>query len=148
MKPIAVSLVLLLAAAAAPAQDSKSYARMGQATWSAFECSALAGHLKNSSEQQRLFAYGLAQGRDFIAAVRAGKVTREDLESGVPIGLLFLLEGPSADFMLGRIFESAMSHALDDVFKTADHFNDDEIQQQLASTKFLTSNCRLVGAAR
>jgi hypothetical protein len=148
MNRTALSLLLVLSSVGASAQSSEEYAQMGQATWSAFECSALAAHLKNSKEQERLFQFGLSQGKAFIEAVQSGKVKKEDLSKGVPIGLLWLLEGPSPDFMLGRIFESAMDHALDDVFKTKDRINDDAVQQLLAADKFRASNCQLVGAAR
>jgi hypothetical protein len=130
------------------AKDSTIYAQMAKATWSAFECSSLASKLKKPAEQERLFSFGYKQGKEFIAALQARKIKREDLSSNVPVGVLFLLEGPTSDFMLGRIYESAQDHALKDVYQVGDHFNNDEEQEFAASSKFASSNCQLIRSGR
>jgi hypothetical protein len=128
------------------ANDSLEKALAGRAAWSAFECSVLASKLKNGKESDRLFRYGYKQGRIFIAAIQAKEITREHLSSQVPTVVLALLEGPSADFMLGRIFESAMKHVLDEVHGTnAGRYNPDELQNTLATGKFYKLNCPLIG---
>lgn len=118
---------------------------MGKAAWSAFECSALAEKSKNTKEQERLFKYGYAQGLKFIEAIQAEKIEREDLSKGVPLMMLLLLQGPTPDFMLGRVFEGALDSALEDVFKTGEHFNSDEMQETIAKNKFWKQNCQLIG---
>lgn len=130
------------------AQDSANYAQMAHATWSAFECSSLASKLKKPTEQERLFKFGYSQGKDFIAALQAGKIKREDLSSNAPAGVLFLLEGPTPDFMLGRIYESAQENAFKEVYRVGDQFNTEEEQELAASIKFASSNCQLVGSGR
>lgn len=127
------------------AESSSEYAAMGKATWSAFECSALAEKSKNQKEQERLFKYGYAQGLKFISAIQSGKVKREDLSKGAPMMMLLLLQGPTPDFMLGRVFESALDSALGDVFKTGEQFNSDEMQETIAKNKFWKQNCQLIG---
>ena len=127
------------------AASSSEYADMGMAAWSAFECSALAGISKNTKEQELLFKYGYAQGLKFIEAIQAEKVEREDLSKGVPTMMLLLLQGPTPDFMLGRVFEGAVGSALEDVFKTDDRFNSDKIQEIIAKDKFWKQNCQLIG---
>jgi len=127
------------------AESSSEYAATGKAAWSAFECSALAEKSKKPKEQERLFKYGYAQGLKFINAIQSEKVKREDLSKGVPMMMLLLLQGPTPDFMLGRVFESAVDSALDDVFKTGEQFNSDEMQETIAKNKFWKQNCQLIG---
>lgn len=134
-----------LAATGAQAQSSPELAAMGLATWSAFECSTLAAKTKNAKEQERLFLYGYRQGQTFIAAVRAGKIDRKDLSSVVPVFVMLLLEGPTTDFMLGRIYEYAQRNVLKDVLTTEQELNTDDVQTRLAQSKFLKANCGLIG---
>ena len=143
---LAVAAPLVLALGVAVAQSSKDYASMGLATWSAFECSSLASKSKQSKEQERLFLFGFKQGQTFVDAVRAGKVDKKDMNSEVPIGVLFLLQGPSTDFILGRIYEAAQDEALKDVFGPAGQMNSNELQLVIAQNKFRKSNCSLLGA--
>jgi len=104
----------------------------------------LAEKSKNPKEQERLFKYGYAQGLKFINAIQSEKVKREDISKSVPMMILLLLQGPTPDFMLGRVFESALDSALDDVFKTAEQFNSDEMQETIAKNKFWKQNCQLI----
>ena len=124
---------------------SSEYAAMGKATWSAFECSVLAEKSKDPKEQERLFKYGYAQGLKFIEAIQKNKVKKEDLSNDAPLMMLLLLQGPTPDFMLGRVFEGALDSALEDVYKTGDQFNSDEIQETIAKNKYWEQNCQLVG---
>lgn len=127
------------------AANSSEYAAMGKAVWSAFECSALADNSKNPKKQKRLFKYGYAQGLKFIEAIQTEKVKREDLSKGVPLMMLLLLQGPTPDFMLGRVFEGALDSVLEDVYKTGEHFNSEETQESIAENKFWKQNCQLIG---
>lgn len=147
---IRLILIAMLGLLVSPAmaQDSATYAQMAKATWSAFECSSLASKLKKPTEQARLFKFGYSQGKDFIAALQTGKIKRDDLSSNAPVGILFLLEGPTPDFMLGRIYESAQDNALKEIYRVGDHFNTGEEQELAASNKFASSNCQLIGDAR
>jgi len=146
-KSTAVIVYMLMAAFSKPtyATSSSEYAAMGKATWSAFECSVLAEKSKNSKEQERLFKYGYSQGLKFIEAIQNNKVKREDLSSEAPLMMLLLLQGPTPDFMLGRVFEGALDSALKDVYKTVEQFNSDEMQETIAKNKFWKQNCQLIG---
>ncbi|MNB77589.1 hypothetical protein PS726_01830 [Pseudomonas fluorescens] len=145
---VLMAFLALSAAATVSAQDSKAYAQMATASWSAFECSSLASKAGKPKEQERLFLYGYEQGKTFISAVQAGKVEQKDLSSEAPWIMLLLLEGPSPDFMLGRIYESAQNSALKDVYKTGDQFNSDEEQIAIAANEFRKLNCQLIGNVR
>lgn len=136
---------MFIAGSPAFAQTSKDYAAMGAATWAAFECSSLAAHSKNAEQQERLFLYGYKKGQEFVKAALGNKVDRKDLLSDVPSGLVMLLEGPSIDFILGRVYESAQDNALKGVFLTNGELNSRELQVAYSETKFQKANCRLVG---
>jgi hypothetical protein len=63
-------LALLVLVGAVRAEDSREYAIMARAAWSAFECSSLASKSNDAKEQERLFLFGYDQGKQFIAAVQ------------------------------------------------------------------------------
>lgn len=124
---------------------SKEYATMGRQVFSAFQCSSWASINDDQAEAERLFMYGYEQGQKFLGALSAQKIKQEDISSQVPIGVTMLLQGPSEEFILGRIHSAAEEDALDEVFKTGDDFNDDELQKIIASNKYRDGNCELLG---
>lgn len=148
MRKFSVSVALVLsfgATAQAAEDDSRSRAARGQAVWAAFGCSALAAHLKNGTEQSRLFTYGLAQGRQFIQDVQDKRISPADISTTVPMGVINSLEGPSPDFMLGRVYAAASESALKDVFSVGGQWLDDAAQRMRAASKVSSQNCNLVG---
>ena len=126
------------------AESSKEYALMGKSTWSAFECSVLAGKIGNTKEQERLFLFGYEEGLKFINALKSNKIKRKDLSSEIPMAMKWSLQGPTSDFMLGRVFEVAMEYALKDVYKTDNNTYDVDMQKTIAKHKFSKSNCSLI----
>lgn len=126
-------------------QSSKEYAVMGIQASSAFRCSSWASEIDDQKEAKRLFMFGYEQGKKFIGALSAQKIKQEDLESEVPLVILMLLQGPSEDFMLGKIYQTIQESALEDVLKTGDDLNSDEVQKVIAGNKFRDSNCQLIG---
>lgn len=126
-------------------QSSKEYAMMGRDVWSAFECSSWASEINDTKEVERLFLFGYEQGKKFLDALNAGKIEQEDISQEVPIGVTMLLQGPSEEFILGRIYSFAEEEALGEVFKTGDDYNSKELQEIIASNKFQDGNCELVG---
>jgi hypothetical protein len=133
---------------AVQAQTSKDFAVMGRVAWAAFGCSSLAAQMKEQKEQERLFLLGYEQGKVFIEAAQAKKVERKDISEEVPIGMTLLLQGPTPDFMLGRVYESAQEEALKSVLRTNGNLNTDEVQASLARSTYTKQNCRLVRAVR
>lgn len=114
---------------------------MGRQIYSAFQCSSWASKNDNLKEAERLFIFGYEQGKKFINALTAQKIKEEDIFSEVPIGVTMLLQGPSTEFILGRIHSHAEEDALKEVYKTGNNFNSNEIQKSIASNKFLDGNC-------
>jgi len=127
------------------AETPSPYGVMAQSTWSAFQCAVLAEKANNSNEQERLFKFGYAQGLKFIAALDSGEAKTNDLSGEAPHSMLVLLQGPSPDFMLGRIFEVALRSALEDVYTIVDYYRPDERQESIAAAEFWKRNCALLG---
>ena len=124
---------------------SKDFAALARVSWNAFECSSLASMMGNVQEQERLFLFGYQQGKIFTAALKAKKIRDQDLRREVPLIMYMALEGPTAEFMLGRIYQFAQISALEDVFKTDKDFHDNGTQQLKAEEKFQKLNCELIG---
>jgi hypothetical protein len=87
----------------------------------------------------------------FLEALKNGQITREEVNSEVPWQVTLLIEGPSIDFILGRIFEAAMRDAYDEVVKRDNNgmplqtsVNDDGLRRMIASTKYSSNNCTLI----
>jgi hypothetical protein len=121
--------------------------------WSAFECSLLAELAEEKKEQERLFSVGLTYGATFISDVIAKKAHKSEVED-MPVGFSWVLGGPNADFILGRVYESAIGDAYDSIVKhdangipindPAKWNMDEELKASLAQTEFLKSNCVLI----
>ncbi len=124
--------------------SSKEYAIMGNQAFSAFQCSSWASKKGDVEEAERLFMYGYEQGQKFLGALSAQKIKQEDIRAQVPIGVAMSLQGPSEEFILGRIHSFAEKTALDEVYKTGDDFNDDELQKIIARNKYSDGNCELL----
>lgn len=141
---LAAHSLALIALLSSPA--SAQEAHLGRLSWSAFHCSSLASQSAQADEQQRLFQVGYESGLRYIEAVRAGRVTEEQVRSETPIGFSLGLGGPSPDFMLGRIYETAADKAYDDVTEQISTPNafDAEIRQVVAGNLFQQSNCTLL----
>ena len=129
----------------AVADESKDYALMGRATWSAFVCATLASAANLPKEQERLFQFGYEQGQKYIAALKANKITREDASREVPIAMLLFVGGPTSEFILGRMFERATDSAMKNVAEVGGQYVPTEQRPLLASNEFTRMNCRLIG---
>lgn len=116
----------------------------GNTLWSAFECAAFASVAKLNTEQERLFKLGYEKGAIFIKAVAEGRISIQELRSGVPSGVAMYLQGPTPDFMLGRIYESALDSSLKNIFTTNGSYNPADLQVTLAETEYRKHNCALI----
>jgi hypothetical protein len=96
------------------AQTSHDYANMGRRLWAAFECAQWAHYAGRAEVETKLFKGGYEQGKAFIEALNAGKIEKSDLESEVPSTVRFWLQGPTPDFILGRIYEEAVEDVNND----------------------------------
>lgn len=114
MKKILLGLVFLGFITSIHANTSKEYALKGRLVLSAFQCSVVASFLKQEEEHARLFNLGYKEGSSFLKAIEQNKISNADIKHTVPFIVLMSMQGPSNDFMLGRIYESIQV----DVFKS------------------------------
>jgi hypothetical protein len=120
---------------------------MGKKLWAAFTCSALADAAGNAKERQRLFSIGYEQGKMFLDAIKAGKIDNQDFDNNVPFVVTLMLHGslslrgpPSADFILGRIFEAA----IDEATKQPLAASDKNAREIIANQNYANMNCSLL----
>ena len=135
----AIALLLAVLPTLSFGQTSEQYGVMGQKLWAAFQCGALAEHAGRAEESRRLYKIGYDQGTAFVGAYKAGKVDQQ-ARNNVPLAVLLMLDGgPTVDFILGRIFESAMQD-------TSKHFTggDSTKQKLIAEQSFTNQNCGLL----
>lgn len=104
----------------------------------------------NNENSERLFKIAYDSGKQFLSALEAGKISYKFAQSNIPIGVGMMLGGPTHDFMIGRIFESATDGAFDRVIKEneygvildrLDWITDSELEKSRAKFLYLKSNC-------
>jgi hypothetical protein len=99
--------------------------------------------------------YPLCQGflsLSFVEALQNHQISPEAVDSETPLGVTMRLAGPSVDFIIGRIFESAMSDAYDAVVKQKDGLplpvddwvQNKELKKSIAKQKHHKGNCELI----
>ncbi len=123
------------------AADEK--ALLGRIMWSAFQCSAFAELAENKNEQERLYLVGLNAGRTFLEAMKAGQISEQAVKDEVPINVLQRLEGPSNEFVIGKIYAAATGYANDEIVnrKTGKW---GPTQKQEARFAYTNKNCVLI----
>jgi hypothetical protein len=114
--PVFATLILMLTVPAISSRAEPSYeqwAANGAEMYDAFRCAALARAAEMPpAEFTRLFNKGMDLGRPLLNAVFEGRVKpRTDLWI-MPIGALGCGNGPTAEFVLGRIFQCSHDDAL------------------------------------
>ena len=123
------------------AADEK--ALLGRIMWSAFQCSAFAELAENKNEQERLYLVGLNAGRTFLEAMKAGQISEQAVKAEVPINVLQRLEGPSNEFVVGKIHAAATGSARDEVVKRKTGMWG-PTQKQEARSAYTNRNCILI----
>jgi hypothetical protein len=122
-------------------QTSEEYVAMGQKLWAAFECGALAEYADKPEESGRLYKMGYDEGKTLLDAFRAGKID-DQAKRKLPPPVLFMLDGgPTVDFILGRIFESAMQNTSQQLLEAT---NNKETRKIIAGRNFAKRNCGLL----
>jgi hypothetical protein len=127
-----VSSILAFWLAAGPVNAEAADVQQAQRMYSAFSCSVYAGWMNDLEEQDRLFNVGYEAGHRFIAAVESGSVTDDDLFTKVPQGVSRSVFGPTTEFILGRMFQSAAMNALSSV------------DIGMARMEYINKNCAII----
>jgi len=134
-------------------QAAKAETNRGLLTWSAFQCATYAEISGDTKEQARLFQLGYETGQMLVNDLQDGTIDEAETRK-IPIGIRFVLGGPSIDFVVGRIFAAAVDDAYDSIVKTDSSgliqpdpakWADDELKKIRAMSEFQNSNCALLG---
>jgi hypothetical protein len=146
-----IAIWLMFFQTTAMGQEEK--ARLAQRMYSFFHCSSLALLAGNDKEANRLFALGINDGRAFLAAVEKRQITQEQMSEHVPVGITLKMKGPSADFILGRVYESIRNDTYTEVVKLDDTgfplapdkvILDPEFRKMKSDRNFRRANCELL----
>lgn len=144
--PVLIPLMLIFAISGqALADASTEAAQSGKMAWSGFECSVLASMIGRQDDAKWLFEFAMEQGTRFVDAVKAGEVSKEDMDAEVPMAVLWVLEGPSTDFVLGRMYESASDYASDKLRNEDNSIAQNDVRETRAENRYHERNCALLG---
>ena len=134
------------------AQQGSEKKNRGRLMWSAFACSTYAEMAGDKKEQSRLFELGYATGKQFLNDIEQEKVSEHELKK-MPIGIRFVLGGPSIEFILGRIYSLVVDDAYESVVKKNEHglliqdpmhWASDEVATIKAKGLYSNSNCEIL----
>ncbi len=126
------------------ANEAPDHAFLARNMWSAFECSSLMVEIDNPEEERRLFNVGYSSGSNFLKAWDEGRISKEEMKQ-MPIGVLWLLRGPTPEFILGRMFQSIQEETLRDLHRDA---TDEIARKSAAKARYQTNNCVLIRGER
>jgi hypothetical protein len=128
-----VTGILAFSSASLAASDAE-LASLGNKMSGAFKCSIYASMFNDWREQQRLFQIGLKAGRDFVEGMKS----RTDPNPSVG-GMLAFVRGVSTDFMVGSLYDSETTKALDEI--PPERRVDPSEEKDQAETIYRNSNC-------
>ncbi len=94
---------------------------------------------------KKLFEIGLHSGRKFLAAVEAKTISPTDIQGTVPFIVVATAQGPSHDFILGRIWETASQDAYEK-FKLKEGVMSKEEMKMIAQMELRKANAALLAA--
>lgn len=144
-----MALLMMIASDLSAAEtESLRLSKLGRLSWSAFECAYYARYseLENAGSFVRL---GVNVGREFVDALRDGKITEEDVSQNTPIGFLWSLSPVGTDFSLGIAYAAATDEATKKINNGADDLlgdaRDDLIKLN-AYNLYRSANCDLLNA--
>ena len=129
------------------AQD-QDLATSAKLAYRAFECAHLASSQSDQVQKDRLFKLGITEARRAGSAYIRGEITDQDL-SRTEIMTTFFMDGPSQDFIAGRLYEGAGNHVWINI-KTASGGADAPLldMRRITSRMYQDKNCELLGARR
>jgi hypothetical protein len=133
---IVTTIVTSMLAFSSPsfAASDAELASLGNKMSNAFKCSIYASMFQDWKEQQRLFQIGLNAGRDFVEGMKG----RTDPNPSVG-GMLAFVRGVSTDFMVGSMYDSETTKALDEI--PVEQRTDPAEEKTQAEKIYRESNC-------
>ena len=147
-------IFILSIAQAGEAPQDQSPARESLVMMAHWDCATWAG-MANDTEgrAEHHFLRGLESGRRFVEAARSGAISEDDWDSTVPVYVALSMQGPTSEFVLGRLFEVISGNAFDEVTKRdaygrplppEDYINDRAVQAVVASRLMRQANCSVL----
>ncbi|TAW65447.1 hypothetical protein ELI15_14230 [Rhizobium ruizarguesonis] len=147
------AITILALTIASTTHATEDNAKLGRYALTAFQCFSYASNAERKSEMERFFNIGLDASRKFVEALRAEKITREELSKFVPMTILWSVQGPTTDFSAGRMFEAvttdtyrqmAENDASGMPLPAAKWIVDKELLKSIGENKYRQSNCELI----
>jgi hypothetical protein len=135
-----------------PNDISLRLAQSGRAAWDAFQCAGFAAAMHDKEAFDGVFAHGFSSAHLFVNALQKERIKRVHFEREIPSPMRASLEGPSADFVAGRVYQTALESAVYAVETGAAVLNRDRkvepgsnaygaLRNDVASSLFETSGC-------
>ena len=115
-----------------------------------WRCQTWSGMIGDEETALAHFNQGYASGIRFLTAVRAGQIDQAEFDRTVPVYILMSLQGPSDDFVLGRLYEMTTQQAYDKIvtkgedgvpLKPSEYVMDRGVQSVMAEALMRSSNC-------
>jgi hypothetical protein len=153
-----ISVLIIAACSAkdtAQAQSPEQIGESGVRAWASFECAAIASFAGDSKGTERHFKAGYDRGLEFLKQAKAASPDQlKRIGDKVPVIMLWRLEGPSPDFMLGRVWE-ATTELVDDDLEDRDTWShqqkdrdakpiDAKVKKMRAENRYRERNCNLL----
>jgi len=130
-------------------EESWRLARQGKLAYVAFSCATLARHMGDETKAKAAFNIGVESARKFAEAIRSNRLLDSDFRSQVPRPVMWVLHGPSTDFIVGRIFQATSDHQDDYINErvkmlaaSGDFDAKKAAGQQAATVKYMQADCR------
>lgn len=135
-----------------PNDVSLRLARSGRRAWDAFQCAGFAATMHDKEAFDGVFARGFSTAHVFLDALQKERIKRAHFEKEIPSPMRASLEGPSADFVVGRVYQTALESAVHAVETGAAALNRDRkvepgsdaykaLRNDVASSLFESSGC-------
>lgn len=146
-------IVLLTSLLTTPALASEDDAKLARTAWSAWQCHQFAFYAKDAAESERFFNLGLNAARTFVTKLHAGQITRDETFKHAPIAVMFVAQGPSVDFVVGRIYSAVAQDTFDSMAKkdssgaampSEKWITDTSLLKSIAESKYRDANCDLI----
>jgi hypothetical protein len=150
MRRLIVMATILFSTSALATPDD---AKLGMIAFSAWECHVYASRAGDEAQSARLFNLGLDVATEFVAKLRSGKISRQDIFQHTPMAVMGLMQGPNNDFIIGRFYELVASSSFEKVtqkdsagklMESKDWVTDPATIKSIAETKFRQANCSMI----
>lgn len=139
---------LALSTGSGSASDLQDPASSAMIAYRAFECARLASSQMDHPQETRLFELGLSEARKAAEALIRGDLSEQELTQR-EVMTTFYMEGPTPDFIAGRMYEGAGNGIVVEA-KAAAGGNDASFAdtRRALSRMYQDENCELLGIGR